>query len=308
MRGIAHIGALTAFEEHGFDVHRVAGASAGAVAGALAVAGAEPSRIRSLLTEMDYRRFAFSDILSRLSTTPAIGDVLERFGRKRTRDPQEWLEEVLGEYGIETFADLRLDGDHDHVPPARRYRLVVRCLDIANNRVVRLPWDYERYGLDPDTQSVARAVRASMSVPLVWDPVHIGGPDSEREGLLVDGGLTSGFPVAILDRNDGTRPRWPTFGVRLLPRPRNHGQIPQGDVAVIRAVVTTLLDSADALESADTCDEERTVRIDASDVNALDLDLEEQDSKRLFDAGYEAVATFLDGWNWDGYLERCRPA
>src|SRR4029450_8294411 len=47
-------------------------------------------------------------------------------------------------------------------PPgdAKAHRLVVMPSDVTRARLVRLPWDYEQYGLDPDTQRVADAVRA----------------------------------------------------------------------------------------------------------------------------------------------------
>jgi NTE family protein len=34
---------------------------------------------------------------------------------------------------------------------------------------------------------------------------------------LVDGGLLSNFPIDSLDRSDLKRPRWPTFGVTVVP-------------------------------------------------------------------------------------------
>jgi NTE family protein len=304
VRGAAHIGALTALEESGYSVVRAAGASAGAIAGAFAVAGVPASTLRERFTELDFTSFIFSDVIGKLVARRGVGRLVERLGPDPT-EPLAWLTEILADQGIETFGDLRVRDADVTDPPERRYRLVVRCLDIVQRRVVRLPWDYPRYGLDPDAQSVAEAVMASMSVPMVYDPVHLGADDGQASGLLVDGGLTSGFPVTVLDRQDLRPPRWPTFGIRLLPRPRGNGELPTGRFETMKMIMDALLDSSDLLEPLTACDERRTVRIDVSEVRALDLDA--PDERDLFSDGYEAMATFLGGWDWDAYRRECRP-
>jgi NTE family protein len=302
VRGLAHIGVLTALEETGYDVWRVAGASAGAVVGALAIAGLEPQELRDLFDDLDLRGFALADVVGRFAARRGIGPLVARLSPDAT-DPRAWLTDVLEERGVSTFGDLRID-DADHLPEEQRYRLVVRCLDVVQRRVVRLPWDYHRYGLDPDEQSVVEAVRASMSVPLVYEPVPVGDPDDPRHGLLVDGGLTSGFSVGLLDRQDGGAPRWPTFGVRLLPRPRGNGDPPAGDLALMRAVVDALRDSSDLLEPHGPCDERRTVRVDVSDVRAFEWSVD--DAHRLFAEGHDAMQAFLARWDERDYLTDCR--
>ena len=301
VRGLAHIGVLTALDEAGYDVQRVAGASAGAIVGALAIAGLRPSELRDLFDDLDLRAFALSDVVGRFTARRGIGPLVARLSPQET-DPRAWLRGLLEDRGVVTFGDLHIP-DADHLPPEQRYRLVVRCLDVVQRRVVRLPWDYHRYGLDPDEQSVVEAVRASMSVPLVYEPVRLGDPDDPSHGLLVDGGLTSGFAVDLLDRHDDRAPRWPTFGVRLLPRPRGNGEPPAGDLAMMRAVVDALRDSSDLLEPHGPCDERRTVRVDVSDIRAFEWSVEDAD--QLFAEGYEAMRAFLERWDEDAYLEEC---
>jgi NTE family protein len=43
---------------------------------------------------------------------------------------------------------------------------------------------------------------------------------------MVDGGISSGFPVDIFDRRDGIPPRWPTFYIGLQTRPEPRQAIP----------------------------------------------------------------------------------
>ena len=301
VRGAAHVGAIAALEARGWQPQRVAGASAGALAGALLVAGAGPERMRDLLHELDYRAFALSDIVERMARRPLVGGVLERVGRPTTIAPLAWIEELLAEHDVRTWADLRVADDS--APLQERHRLVVRALDVVHRRVVRLPWDYARYGLEADEQSVALAVRASMSVPLVFDPVPLG--EGGSAGLLVDGGIASGFPVTALDRRDGAAPRWPTIAVRLLPRSRSSGR-PEGDIALLRAVLEAMLAAGDAMEPVGTCDELRTVRVDTSRVRSLDVRDEDGTEAVLHDAGREAMEAFLDGYDHDAWIGSCR--
>lgn len=303
IRGIAHVGALSALQAAGWTPHRVAGASAGAMAGALWVAGAEPAAMRGYLEELDYRGFAFADVVGRLARRPMVGAVVERFS-PATTDPLVWFDSLLAEHGVRTWADLRLDGDAAAgLPPERRYRLVVRCLDVVHRRVVRLPWDYHLYGLDPDTQPVSRAVRASMSVPLVFDPVKLG--EGDGAGLLVDGGLGTAFPVGVFDRTDNEPGRRPTFAVRLVPRSRTSGW-PDGEVALVRAVIETMLEAGDQLEPVGECDERRTIRVDASSVVALDVGMTDDEEQQLYEAGVTAAEEFLADYDHEAWTADCR--
>ena len=84
----------------------------------------------------------------------------------------EWVRSELKNLGVTTFGDLELD--EDRLLEERRYRLVVTVADLTAAQLVRLPWDYRRlYGLDPDEQSVAEAVRASMAIPFFYRPVAL---------------------------------------------------------------------------------------------------------------------------------------
>ncbi len=303
VRGVAHIGALTALEEAGYRVARVAGASAGALAGSFAVAGVGSSALKELFDELDFTRFALADVLGRLRDNRAMARLLSRLGDGDDTDPMTWITEILSSQGIETFGDLKVTDVDPDAPVEQRYRLVVRCLDVLNRRVVRLPWDYERFDLDPDAQPVAQAVRASMSIPFVYDPVRIGNRDTGAQALLIDGGLTSGFPVDVLDRVDGRPPRWPTFGIRLLPRPPVDPELPSSTLSLARLVVDALLDTSDQLAPTSSCDELRTVRVDLSEVGTLDLDADEEYD--LFSDGYTTMRDFLSGFSFEDYLTRC---
>lgn len=304
VRGVAFAGAIAALEDAGYTIRRAAGVSAGAIAGALAVAGVPAVRMRSLARELDYRAFALSDLIAGLQVPGPLGAVADRLGLGGGPAPDDWLWSVLAEHGIETFGDLRTDDPDSGLPPERRYRLTVSCLDVSNRRVVRLPWDASLYDVDPDDLEVTTAVRASMSIPFVYDPVILGSGD--QAGSLLDGGLVTHFPVSVFDRRDGRPPRWPTFAVRLLPgRDPVEGAITTNR-ALLRALVETLLSSTDELASDRPCDRDRTITVDTLGVRALQLGIDDETDDALYANGYDAVERFLSSWDHDTYVERCR--
>jgi len=45
---------------------------------------------------------------------------------------------------------------------------------------------------------------------------------TNRTHTLVDGGVLSNFPITVFDRSDGEQPRWPTFGVKIVPQLPSH--------------------------------------------------------------------------------------
>ena len=57
VKGIALAGALEVLEERGYRVNRVAGSSAGAIAGALAASGVSARKMVEILRATDYRAF-----------------------------------------------------------------------------------------------------------------------------------------------------------------------------------------------------------------------------------------------------------
>src|SRR5918994_1687500 len=177
VKGLGTAGAVMALLDAGYTFPRVAGTSVGALTAAFAAAGADSAGLRDVLGGLD-------------------------------------------QLGVRTFADLRRDDPGDD--PAlsdlhHRYGLVVMATDVTHGRLLRPPWDYQRFDLEPDEQLVADAVRMSLSIPFYFEPCSLRHRSTGATATIVDGGVLSNFAIEIFDRTDGRPARWPTFGVRLLP-------------------------------------------------------------------------------------------
>jgi NTE family protein len=221
---------------------------------------------------------------------------------------RDWLGGVLGDLGVRTFADLRLTGEAAQgLPPDRRWALVVTATDVSRRRGALLPWDYPRYGRDPDAQPVVDAVAASAALPAVVRPVHLRVPGG-ADATFLDGGLLSNYPVTVFDRRDGQAPRWPTFGVRLTTaeesaaRPRRI----RSAFSLVPAVLRTMLEATEARLVEDPCVLERTITVDTGAIRPTDFELSPAQREALRTAGERAARAFLSGWDWDRHRRRCR--
>jgi NTE family protein len=183
-RGIAHIGALRALEEAGIPVDAIAANSMGAVVGGVYATGRTAVQLEQIVRSMDWA--------SLFSSRPdrRILPVARRFDRyasaagvsfdwKKIRLPGGLLAESrINRFLIENLSPggYAAEGDFDRLPV--RFRAVAGDL-ATGDEVVLARGD------------LARAVRASMSIPIVFPPV-------EWEGRkLVDGLIVNNLPIDV---------------------------------------------------------------------------------------------------------------
>src|SRR5699024_4903877 len=156
----------------GYDFHRIAGTSAGAIVGALSAAGLSADRLAQRVLELDFSEF--EDLSPVFRFTPWLGKVqglLFHKGMYLGDTLHDFLAEALDGQGVRTWGDLKLTDPGSAIPPERSYRLVVIVSDVSRGRMLRLPWDYEdSLGVDADSQSVAEAVCASAASPFFFRP------------------------------------------------------------------------------------------------------------------------------------------
>ncbi|MCI2415996.1 patatin-like phospholipase family protein [Saccharopolyspora sp. K220] len=305
VKGLGTVAAVIRLLEHGYRFPRIAGTSAGAMVGALAAAGADAARIRNVLGCLDLSRIPDR----RRPGLPLISEglaLVTRSGAYAGDYLQDWLDRELRALGAATFGDLRrhdedADGDDATLRPDQRYKLVVLVTDITHGRLLRLPWDYHLLHLDPDSQSVAEAVRMSMSLPLFFEPQRLTDPVTGEVSLIVDGAVLSNFAVEIFDRADGVRRRWPTFGIRLLPDlPKGIGEVFPGlglplppPFELLKKVLITAVVGHDQTQLSRPEVRDRMITVDTSDVGITEFDISPDSRDTLIRNGRDAVDRFL---------------
>jgi len=317
VKGIALTGAVWAFDDDQWTFPRIAGTSAGAMVGsvlaALQAAGEPLSQVVELAKTLDYRKFRDRGFPgSWLGPLGAVTDpfavVLEQ-GAYEGDYLHDWIRGVLADLGVRTFGDLRREDPDGDGQIHHEYSLVVTASDISRKRLVQLPWDYAEYGLDPDEQNVADAVRASASIPFFFEPVTLKGVHGRS--TLVDGGLLSNYPISAFDRLDERPPRWPTIGIRLDALGIGAEPPPEPVRNVISmgiALVETAIEANQAEHVLDPCNIARSVYVDTRDIGAVDFSISAEEQRLLIERGHAAATEFLKTWDYPGWLKQCRPA
>jgi NTE family protein len=312
MKGLGLVGAVLTLMRAGYHFPRVAGTSAGSIVGAFVAAGATVDQVDDIMGRLEYRK-----VSDRRLGVPFVGEglsLLTRSGAYEGDYIRDFVADELAKLGVRTFADLRRTdrGGDPALAEFNRYKLIVMATDITRGRLLRLPWDYELLGLDPDEQLVADAVRASISIPLYFEPVTL--RHDGHKTVLVDGGVLSNFPIAIFDRTDGGSPRWPTLGVKVIP------ELPEGDVDLFPAaalpalppirlaerVIATAIVGNDQTYLDRPCVRRRAIFVDTSAVGAVEFDAPEDRRREVVRNGERAAGDFLETWSWTAYLRECR--
>lgn len=307
VKGVALAGAVAALTDAGYRPKRISGTSAGGIIGAMVAAGLRGSALGEVARAVEYAEFIDP---APLDWVPVLGS---NDGICSGEFALEWIRGMLADLGVHTWADIP-DPDLD-LPENQRYKLVVTCADLTHGRLVRLPWDYHLYGLDPDTQPVAEAVRASMSVPMLFQPVTLVDPRDGSESTLVDGGIVSNFPLDSMDRTDGGTPRWPTFGVTIIPDlPGKDGTlvprllrplVPKPLRLLEQLAIVTIVGRDQAyLERPDV--RARAFTVNATAAGVFDFHLSDEQIQHLYEDGYRSGAEFLSTWDWERYKQTYR--
>jgi NTE family protein len=189
-RGIAHVGVIRWFEEHRIPIDMAAGTSMGGLIGGAFAIGMDSAEIDDMLASLNWdemfgsSNFAFKNI-RRKADARAYPSRLE-FGLRRGIVPPtslnngEQVDRLVGKitapyYEMSTFDDLPTP-----------FRAV--AVDLLSATPVVL-----------DRGPLASAMRATMSLPLIFPPVELNGQ------VLVDGGAMDNVPANVVRKMGASR-------------------------------------------------------------------------------------------------------
>jgi len=151
-RGLAHIGVIKVLEENNIPIHIITGSSIGAMIGGLYAALGDINKIEELANSNNWRQ------IFNLMFDPVIGGGLIS-GKKI----ENFIRKQIGNI---KFSDLKM-------------QFAAIATDFKTGEPITLK-----------SEDVASAIRASISVPIIFNPVKISGK------ILVDGGLSEPVPVS----------------------------------------------------------------------------------------------------------------
>jgi NTE family protein len=151
-RGLAHVGVIRVLEQEKIPIQMIVGTSVGSLIGALYAADPNSLNLEWLAFSIEREDiFDYSVVYSKMG--PVLGDRLEKF--------------------VQTKAKVK-----------NLEQMKIPFYPVATDLNTGQTWVFEK-------GSVARAVRASSSIPGIFQPVEINGR------TYVDGGVTDNLPVDI---------------------------------------------------------------------------------------------------------------
>jgi NTE family protein len=288
IKALGFAGALKAAAEAGYsEWHQLAGTSAGAITAMTLAVGYDADGIKRKLDAFDFAKIAdyggpfgigrIENLIARDALTH--GTVLRRF-----------IEELLGEAPRPASKFGELGG-----------RLRVIGTDLAHSRMVIFPDDVKLYvddsgkRLDPNEFPIAEAVRISAGYPYFFPPLKLRDAATKKEGVLVDGGVVSAYPVFLFD---APQPQRPTWGFQLFSgfspeKPTYEAISGTGwPIDMLKAILDSSTSALDKLAQAAFGN--RSIAIPSGDVSTLDFALTEEQKAFLYDSGYRAAKAFFD--------------
>ncbi|MFO7914617.1 MAG: patatin-like phospholipase family protein [Candidatus Krumholzibacteriales bacterium] len=184
-RGAAHIGVLQVLEEYRIPVDYIAGTSMGSIVGGLYAAGMTSAQLEEVISRVDWDE-AFTDRIPR-----------EERSFRRKRDDDLYLiknRPGISADGLKLPSGL-IDGqDIDLL--FKRYTIPV--VTVRDFDSLAVPFRAVAADIETGRAEVigggdlALAMRASMSIPIVFAPRTVG------SRLMVDGGISMNLPVEVV--------------------------------------------------------------------------------------------------------------
>jgi NTE family protein len=270
--GIAYAGAIEELDKVGVlgGLKRVAGTSAGSIVALLLALGYGSNDISKIVAQLDFTKFMDNHSVKQLFSN--YGLFQGEFALQLFRS---WIAEKLGDENA-TFQNLwESDG------------LELRVFSSNLNTKQLHEFSYRN---TPDVP-LAKAVRASMSVPLFFTAVEI------DDHLFVDGGATFDYPLLAFG-DEGI-----SFTLGLAFAGSSSAAVgDQGDTSFgfhqpgeyIHRMLTVLERIQAPLLALYGDLREQTILIDTADISSLQFKLSKDDQELLIENGRRAVRDYFE--------------
>lgn len=261
--------------------------------------------------------------------------ITSRLGLNPGDDFVNWINKEFHKAGVKTMADIdRLRSKRPeglkHVSGQEIFdmepQIAIIAADITTHSKIEFPKMSELYFDTPAAVKPSLLVRASMSIPLFFEPLVFDKIPNEGvkndpkwiehckyygpvpgKASFVDGGLLSNFPINVFHRKGGGIPRKPTFGVRLSTYRREFTEIKN-----MKSMLGSLINSMRQIYDYDFLRKnpdysQLICHVDADkDFNWLDFEMEKEEQINMFLHGAKQAVAFLQSFDWEKYKETRR--
>ena len=312
VRGLAYAGVFSVLEEKGIlqQIEKVAGTSAGSIAGMMISIGYTATEIDSMMKELRLQKF-----------NDGKGGVLGKykrfrndFGIYRGKVFLQWLQQLVAfKTGNENFTFLQLH-------QLRESNSVYKDFYCTGTNLSKQQLEIFSYTHTP-AMPIALAARISGGVPLYFEPVAL---DNQLQKIkksdtlsyvnyYVDGGMLSNYPISIFDSCeenslnpllcDKVKFNTQTIGIKL-ERPQQIDSLNHNSIRIPGYKITKLSQYLSAFSNLmmETISRKypglenergRTIYVSQGNISSKIKKTKEQDKQLLYDNGVNAAIEFL---------------
>lgn len=349
VKGVAVSGALFALEYCGVRFRKIAGTSAGAMNAAFLaaatnhIADKRVEKLSNVVLNMNLLKFvdggrgaeAFvkaimnddKTLLARLnkfiSFSRNIDKVLKNFGLNPGVTIQNWLFRTLSNVNqMKPLTISELNRKLNNGPKNIKGDLKIISADITNRRMAVFPEDLDHYFSDPDEILLSDIVRASLSIPVFFEPFYLKdfkhkAAYASSDNLIindkttfVDGALVSNFPLGIFDIEKKIVPQCPTFGILFDTQLEQESHEINSIVDYGLALIETMNDYGDRNYIFRDGAAARTIKIsnlvNGKPIKTMYFNLSREEIITLFGNGVKAAIEFMKEWDFKAYLKEYR--
>ena len=273
--GIAYVGAIEALEESNVlsTIEKVAGTSAGAITAYLISLKYTSAEIKKIVNATDFKSFEDSLNPVRLFTS---------YGLYKGDKFLSWIKKITTDKGLKenaTFTDLKNAGFLD---------LHVFATDLNEKQLKRFSF------LDTPNTIVVEAVRASMSIPLLFKAWKFTNSKPDNH-IYVDGGMIYNFPMTVFDIDGKDNLNTIGFFLDNISGDNVINDLDYNHPAkFIGILFETLMDAQDINVKQDSEEESRTITIDDFGISSTNFSISNGDKTKLFNSGKNSAINYLN--------------
>lgn len=286
VKGAAYAGAVQVLDNHNLlgHVKGVAGTSAGSITASLLAVGAGSKGLTESILDSNFHQFIYDPGWLFMDVYRLFRNFGIHSGDGFVKILKGYYEKYCGDPDI-TFAQLNQRVIDE---PSKYKELKVIASNITTQQ--QDIFDHQR---TPDVP-IWKAVRCSMSIPLIFIPVKMG------DCYYVDGGLGWNFPIDVFDKLDKEgEPIHDSNTLGFFLEPQNQVGFKPGREKInsvksaVGAMMNFMYNAANS-KNMHHQDRKRTVFIDDLGVSGINFDISKEKIDALIKSGKDATEEYLD--------------
>jgi NTE family protein len=181
-------------------------------------------------------------------------------------------------------------------------------IDLASQNKIELPKQAAMFWKNPKETNPAQYVRASMSIPIFFEPLFVPDKKSKKRAIFIDGGAISNFPISLFHNPNIIEPRLPTIGARINDSKEKDNSEINNLIQYIGKIFNVLKSNYDKdfLSKNKFYEEYSIANINTYETKAnwLDFYMNEENKRALFLKGVEAGIEYLTKLDWEKYKKQ----